>query len=195
MSSIASLDLYFANISSPSLYKSIFIADSSSDPIVGIRGYFPRGTSQALVWGTTLQALSIFFIRAVSMYHSGKPIGLPLLEGFRDSPVAPIGRLLDKGQISTVHDLFGYSASGRSCLQRILTTSNTRFRNAGPASIGLKTDYLSPENIEIYLDERCITKDPHQVKLLLKSLQTTFAARSPRGSALKMGETVSACEA
>lgn len=62
--------------------------------------------------------LSLLFVAAV-LYEAGgiRPI-LPLLEGDAASPAETIGRLMNKGIRSWLHDIFGSYASGHPLLNR-----------------------------------------------------------------------------
>jgi hypothetical protein len=196
MSSNARLDLYFGNLNSPSLYRSVFHPVNFPEPIIGIRGSSFATTGKPFIWCPTLQALSIFFTKSVLMCLKGQSLTLPVLEGFKDSPVAPIGRILHKGYYSFIHDIFGFNSSGRSYLQLILATKNTRFRHTGPATITLKSDYLPPSRIHIYLDEKCINNDRKTLEALIRKLKADYTPRSYPCSARKKASRVSSvCEA
>ena len=111
------LELYFGEGYTPGLYRTVFRTTTYPHPIVGIRGPLLQQQSFPFIWCTSCIALSILFVAAVTEEAKGQQPLLPLLEGDQASPAGALGKLMNKGVRSWLHDVFGSDHNGRSLLQ------------------------------------------------------------------------------
>ena len=178
-----SLELYFGNTDTPGLYRTVFHAPGHDYPVVGVRGPLFHSPSLPFIWCTSCMALSLLFISAVEHASSDQQLVLPLLEGNSASPAGTLGRLLNKGIRSWLHDIFGADASGRPLLNRIILLGNARGRRQGPITATVRSSYLSPAAIKIFVDGEDISRDSVALRELHKKVLGEFQQR--KGSRLK----------
>jgi hypothetical protein len=177
MASTTSLELYFGNTDTPGLYRTVFYAPGYIAPIIGVRGPLFLSPSFPFIWSTSCMALSLLFVNAVIKEASGTQPVLPLLEGDMASPAGTIGRLLNKGIRSWLHDIFGADSSGRPLLNRIVLLGNARGRRHGPITATLRSSYLSPSAIRIFVDGEDISKNVTGLEELSRQLLRDFSNR------------------
>jgi hypothetical protein len=183
MTSTASLELYFGNTDTPGLYRTVFRAPGHESPIVGVRGPLFHYPSLPFIWSTSCVALSLLFVSAVLQSATGEHAILPLLEGGASSPAGAIGKLMNKGVRSWLHDIFGSDSSGRSLLSRIILLGNARGRRHGPTTATLRSSYLSAKNISIFVDGVDISTNANSLAELKGKLLSEFTER--KGSRLQ----------
>jgi hypothetical protein len=171
------LELYFGGGSSPGLYRTVFRPTTYPHPIVGIRGPLLQQQSFPFIWCTSCIALSILFVAAATEEAKGQLPLLPLLEGDQSSPAGAIGKLMNKGTRSWLHDIFGSDHSGRPLLNRMILLGNARGRRQGPITATIKTAYLPPKQIRIFLDGVDISTDVAALRELNLQLEAEFATR------------------
>lgn len=171
------LDLYFGGTPSPGLYRTVFLTPDHVHPIIGVRGPLFNQPSFPFIWCTSSIALSILFVAAVAYEARGEKPLLPLLEGGRASPAGALGKLMNKGVRSWLHDIFGSDPSGRSLLQKMILLSNARGRRQGPITATLRSSFLSAGRISIYLNGVNITADVVSLDELQSQLEIEFANR------------------
>jgi hypothetical protein len=172
-----SLELYFGNTETPGLYRTVFRAPCNEHPVVGVRGPLFHNPSLPFIWSTSCVALSLFFVSAALLATTGKESILPLLEGGPSSPAAAIGKLMNKGVRSWLHDIFGSDAGGRSLLSRIILLGNARGRRQGPTTVTLRSSFLPAHSIRIFVDGADVSCDPHALGSLRDKLLLEFTAR------------------
>jgi hypothetical protein len=172
-----SLELYFGNTETPGLYRTVVRSPNHDTPIVGVRGPLFHHPSLPFIWSSSCVALSLLFVSAVLKSAAHEEAILPLLEGGPSSPAGAIGKLMNKGIRSWLHDIFGSDASGRSLLSRIVLLGNPRGRRQGPITATLKTSYLCPNNIRIVIDGDDISSDVMALSTLREKLLQEFAHR------------------
>jgi len=177
MTRSASLELYFGITDTPGLYRTVFYAPGYEVPIVGVRGPLFLSPSLPFIWSTSCMALSLLFVHAVIKEASGTQPVRPLLEGDITSPAGTIGRLLNKGIRSWLHDIFGADSSGRPLLNRIVLLGNARGRRHGPITATLRSSYLSPSAIRIFVDGEDISKNVTALEELSRQLLRDFSNR------------------
>lgn len=177
MSAKSRLELFFGNQSSPGLYRTVFHAPGGGKPTVGMRGTTIPTCGLPFVWGPASQSLALLFVAAVRKHHLGESLDYPLLEGPTSSPAGALARLLKKRTASWLHDLFSSDASGRSLIHRFIILGNPRGKQHGPLSATLRTDYLSPSDIKVYLDGKDITSDETALTSLYEALTAAFIPR------------------
>ena len=185
-----SLELYFGNTETPGLYRTVFRAPNHDAPIVGVRGPLFHHPSLPFIWSSSCVALSLLFVSAVLKSAALEEAILPLLEGGTSSPAGAIGKLMNKGIRSWLHDIFGSDASGRSLLSRIVLLGNPRGRRQGPITATLKGSYLSPSNIRIVIDGSDISSDVEALSTLRQKLLVEFTHR--KGSRAKKASLLKA---
>jgi hypothetical protein len=171
------LELYFGRGSSPGLYRTVFRPTTYPHPIVGIRGPLLQQQSLPFIWCTSCIALSILFVAAATEEAKGQLPLFPLLEGDQTSPAGAIGKLMNKGIRSWLHDVFGSDHAGRPLLNRMILLGNARGRRQGPITATIKTAYLSPKQIRIFLDGVDISTDATALTELNRQLEAEFATR------------------
>lgn len=172
-----SLELYFGNPAAPGLYRSVFRAPNHDTPTIGMRGPLFHAPSFPFIWSTSCIALSILFVSAVAHAARGERPVLPLLEGGPTSPAAAVGKLMNKGIRSWLHDIFGSDSAGRSLLTRILLLGNPRGRRQGPITATLRGTYLAPSNIKVFMDGEDISHAPDLLEDLRAKLIREFESR------------------
>jgi hypothetical protein len=172
-----SLELYFGNSDTPGLYRTVFHAPGYDHPIVGVRGPIFHSPSLPFIWSTSCIALSLLFVSAVTHEARGQATLLPLLEGDHLSPAGTLGKLLHKGIRSWLHDIFGSDSTGRPLLARMILLSNARSRRQGPVTATLRSSYLSPTAIKIFVDGRDISNDCAALETLQRNLLKEFYLR------------------
>jgi hypothetical protein len=177
MKSKCSLHLYFGNEKSPGLYRTVFWHSSLEDPIVGIRGTTIPTKGLPFIWGPSSQALALLFVTAVYSRETVAFENHALLEGPKGSPAGTLARLMKKRSSSWLLDLFGADISGRSLLHKMIIFGNPRGRQHGPISASLREEYLSPTNIQIFIDGEDITNSHAQLSLLKGHLLSSFIPR------------------
>ena len=177
MSKGTSLELYFGNNNTPGLYRTVVKAPGHDEPIIGVRGPLFLSPSLPFIWSNSCIALSLLFVSAVSYEAKGHVPVLPLLEGDSSSPAGSIGRLMSKGNRSWLHDIFGADASGRPLLGRMILLGNARGRRQGPITATLRSTYLCPKAIKIFVDGQDISKDVSALNELATKLFSEFLGR------------------
>ena len=177
MKSKNSLQLYFGNKYSPGLYRTVFRHYTMEEAIVGMRGTTIPTSGMPFIWGPSSQAMALLFVTAVKAYVEKLALNLPLLEGASSSPAGTLARLLKKRSSSWLLDLFGSDASGRSFLHRMIILGNPRGRQHGPISATLRSDFLSPAEIQIFVDGEDVTSQPEALSSLRESLEKSFIPR------------------
>lgn len=199
MTNNTSLELYFGNTDTPGLYRTVFHAPGYEVPIVGVRGPLFLSPSFPFIWSTSCMALSLLFVNAVIKETRGTQAILPLLEGDVSSPAGTIGRLLNKGIRSWLHDIFGADSSGRPLLNRIVLLGNARGRRHGPITATLRSSYLSPSAIRIFVDGVDISKNIPALEELSGKMSKEFSKRKDtrlsRTSRSSHTQTPTACAA
>jgi hypothetical protein len=199
MTNATSLELYFGNSDTPGLYRTVFHAPGYDSPIIGVRGPLFLSPSLPFIWSTSCMALSLLFVNAVIKEASGIHPVLPLLEGGLSSPAGTIGRLLNKGIRSWLHDIFGADSSGRPLLNRIVLLGNARGRRHGPITATLRSSYLAPSDIRIFVDGEDISKNVVALEELSKKLLKEFSNRKDtrlnRASRSPQTQTPAVCAA
>jgi len=174
------LDLYFGSSETPGLYRTVFHAPRSSNPIVGMRGTTLHTAALPFIWGPAAQSLSLLFVSAVRARVQGNGVTMPLLEGGSASPAGALARLLKKRTTSWLHDLFGADASGRSLLHRIVILGNARGKQHGPTTATLREDYLSSGDIRVFVDgEDISSNEPELAKLTIQLLEAYIPRKNP----------------
>ena len=161
----------------PGLYRTVFRPTTYPHPVVGIRGPLLQQQSFPFIWCTSCIALSILFVAAATEEAKGALLLLPLLEGDQTSPAGAIGKLMNKGTRSWLHDIFGSDHNGRPLLNRMILLGNARGRRQGPITATIRTAYLSPKQIRIFLDGVDISSDVVALSELKLQLEAEFATR------------------
>ena len=177
MTNTTALELYFGNSNTPGLYRTVFHAPGYERPIIGVRGPLFLSPSLPFIWSTSCMALSLLFVTAVINEARGIQPILPLLEGDGSSPAGTIGRLLNKGIRSWLHDIFGADASGRPLLNRIVLLGNARGRRHGPITATLRSSYLPASSIRIFVDGEDISKNVAALEELCTRMLIEFSHR------------------
>jgi hypothetical protein len=177
MNNEPSLELYFGTSDTPGLYRTVFKAPGHEHPIIGVRGPLFHSPSLPFIWSSSCVALSLLFVSAVAKEAQGQQGWLPLLEGDAASPAGALGRLMNKGIRSWLHDVFGSDHNGRSLLHRIILLGNARGRRHGPITATLRSSYLAPKDIQVFVDGSDISADAPALEALQERLLAEFAAR------------------
>lgn len=171
------LELYFGNNTSPGLYRTVFKTPSIPSPIVGTRGNTLPTSGLPFNWTPSSQSLAILLVAAVKSALTNDCSGRPLLEGPSSSPAGTLARLLKKRTTSWLHDIFGTDASCRSLLHRMIELRNPRGLQHGPITATLRSEYLSPNDIQIFVNSEDITNNLKAITNLLNSLIASFVPR------------------
>lgn len=196
MSKPVSLQLYFSAQPSPGLYQTKFILPTYPDPIVGMRGSLYSSFCHPFIWCNSCVALSIMFVSAVLAHARGQKPPAPLLEGDTTSAAGIIGKLLNKGVRSWLHDIFGSDATGRPLLHRMILCCNARGRLHGPVTVTLKSAFLPASNITIFMDNQEISQDVVALESLRLNLIEELAQRTnSRKRVYKANRAATACAA
>ena len=143
-------------------------------------------------------ALSLLFVSAVTHAARDKLALLPLLEGDHLSPAGTLGKLLNKGIRSWLHDIFGSDSQGRPLLAKMILLSNARGRRQGPVTATLRSAYLSPKAISIFVDGEDISNDCAALETLYKNILRDFSQRKDsrlKGVKRKAANEAIACAA
>jgi hypothetical protein len=109
-----------------------------------------------------------------------------------------LGKLLNKGIHSWLHDLFGCDAGGRPLLNKIVILSNARGRRHGPITATLRSTYLCPKAIKIFVDGQDISKDVTALNELATKLFSEFLGRKDsrvKKSSQEKAQIVTPCAA
>lgn len=174
----ASLRLYFGNATAPGLYRTVFSAPGYQEPIIAVRGPLFNHPNLPFIWSCSCVALSLLFVSALIEERLNRAsLGLPLLQGDSTSPAGTLGRLMNKGTRSWLHDIFGSERSGRPLLARILLLGNPRGRRHGPTTASLRTSFLAPKNISVFVDGEDISSELDKLENLRALLLADFAMR------------------
>lgn len=173
MSNETTLELYFVGKSKPELLRTVFNTASLKRRVVGIRGTdVPIGTNP-FRWTTSTHALALFFTKSVLRLSEGD-FQMPIVHGFGMCPAATLSRLLTARTDGWLLDIFGHDAAGRTLLAKILLCKNYRLKMPGPIQVFMRGGFLSPEKINIFLDDQNITKDYPSLNNLSASLEQTW---------------------
>ena len=140
--------------------------DGSGTEFIAVRGksagaYKNAGNFQ---WTPGVKALSIVFLRALSVTLRKDVSLCPLLEGARGSLASSLDYALSK-QPEWLFDMFGRDSEGNALLRKLLFRSNSSLRRAGNVGISLNEQVLDPQNIKVYIGNRILT-DPEELEAL-----------------------------
>lgn len=169
----AVLELHFGKAETFELIKTVFKAPSLENPIVGIRGNHAPSGVVSFRWTKTTHAIAMFFLKAREIHFTSQ-LPAPALEGIKGDPVTSIVRLLHKRMEGWTIDLFGADIQGRPLLSKIILCCNYLGKRPGPMQVFLRTNYLSPQNIRVFLDSREITERHTEMQALTKSMEAAW---------------------
>lgn len=169
----AVLELHFGKAESFELIKTVFKAPTLNTPIVGIRGNHAPSGVVSFRWTKTTHAIAMFFLKAREIHFTNQ-LPAPALQGTKGDPVTSIARLLHKRMEGWIIDLFGADIQGRPLLSKIILCCNYLGKRPGPMQVFLRTNYLAPQNIRVFLDEREITDRQTEMQALTKSMEAAW---------------------
>jgi len=144
--------------------------DGSGTEFVAVRGKTAGAYKNAgkFQWTPGVKALSIVFLRALSLTLRQDISFCPLLEGGRGSLASSLDYALSK-QPEWLFDMFGCDSEGNALLRKLLFRSNSSLKRAGNVGISLNEKLLEPQNIKVYIGHRLLT-DPEEVDALADTI-------------------------
>ena len=168
------LVIHFAGEDEIELFETLFIhplLDREQRCIRGKRSgaYRDHSTFQ---WTKAVRALSVLIVEAA--IRSTIPSAMPLLAGSTGTLASSLDYAIDK-QTQWLFEMFGWTTDGGGLSRRLFIRSNPGQRMPGPVAISLNLNYLSPVEIEIYLNYERLTET--QSLLDLKNRLTRDAAK------------------
>lgn len=154
------LKLCFFGKEDPQLESTVFKHPVLASQLVTCRGkmagpFTGHGTFQ---WSSAVRALSCLMLLSASWAKKNRsdveyP---PRLQGEKKSFASSLDYALGK-QPNWLLDMFGVSARGHAYARRLIHRSNPERRRAGPVTLSLNTNFLKPENIQVFWEREEIT--------------------------------------
>lgn len=171
------LKLCFFGKEDPQLESTAFAHPVLVSELVTCRGkvagaFSGYGTFQ---WSSAVRALSCLMLLSASWAKRSKAdIDYPpRLQGDKRSFASSLDYALGK-QPNWLLDMFGVSARGQAYARRLILRSNPERRRAGPVTLSLNTNFLKPQNIQVFWDREEITSWQE-----LESLADRIVKQSP----------------
>lgn len=151
------LSLYFVQDELPELCEAAF-----SHPLLGdAQRRCARGKSagaysgySSFQWTKAVQGLCVLFLRGKIKKVMGQgTFNFPELVGEAQSLAASLDYALDK-QTPWLLDMFGWDKNGTSLARRAILRTNPGRKRKGPVALSLNDNFLSGQDVEIYIGSK-----------------------------------------
>lgn len=167
------LELHLSEHSSLELIRTVFKLRRTDPAVVGIRGTQVPPGAIPFRWSPTVQALTLFFVKAASI-QSDDDLLKPCLQGKSPSPATSIAGLILRQSMGGYLDIFGTDTSGRSNFYRLISACNHIPRSAQPLQLYLRTPPLAPTGIKVFVNDEEITGNIPRLLALADKLNASW---------------------
>ena len=167
------LELHLSEHSSLELIRTVFKLRRTDPAVVGIRGTQVPPGAIPFRWSPTVQALTLFFVKAATIQND-EDLLKPCLQGKSPSPATSIAGLILRQSMGGYLDIFGTDTSGRSNFYRLISACNHIPRSAQPLQLYLRTPPLSPTGIKVFVNDEEITGKTSRLVALADKLNASW---------------------